>query len=709
VNSFKNLSKIKEIRSFHNHPQTPISSYLSKISEKRLLPLQLQLIHSCKSSESLDLSNFSLGPDYAEALSEGLKSLKIRNLILKRNNIKDSGLIKILSSLDFKYLSHLNISENRLTSESISQFCIYLTQSSFKLHSLNLDNCNLSDKSIQILVNSLLHFDKLREVVLSKNQIQDEGAFFLSSYLFYTETLESLDLSWNKIRGVGGKEICKSLGDNNSLKYLNLSWNSLGSPAEAACSKFLSESLARNHRLIHLELSNVRFSGNDCRVLENGLAFNSVLLGIDFEGNSGKIDAQGHVKPAGAKEKSLKSMEWPEDLEKNIKMCWICGKWNEVEFKVSESKGLVKVHLEIDDFQPFLMEKGESESFVFRMCPPGPISFFFSCDGKVFTSASYPLQSQKVEKYPEVTKVNTLEVPESFKNIWKSLCPRAMPRPRTSETLRFRLTQSSIFEGFHPDSSDFLSECLAEDLSKSNLKSLLSKDFENVSFHLKPSYSAIRETYKKLASKAWLDWNEWREVLFKFLMKAQIISEKEGKFLEDQLATFKYWNSTTVIYFTRSNFIELIVKISLNKYFKTRQIKKAYQAVKVFFRNFFDSFDKNNSFEFRSEKILNCQTEAVFMKHHRGLMKVFHRVEIFNFDEFQKSLCCISLDRKVLQKAFILSKESQITFSFFDDRLKFTEFLEAVARVVDKIRAEDSSKSFQDHLDLNLSKICFPQ
>lgn len=717
VDSYKNLKKIKEIRSFHIQPQTPISSYLNKINEKKLLPLQLGLINNDRGAcEKLDLKNFSIGDEYAEALSEALRSLKIRTLILNRNGLKDDGIIKLLENIDFKYLKILDLSQNYLTIKSIEKLalCLSTRKKSYigELQILSLKNCKLNDKCIQTLTTSLLQTDKLKQIDLSNNQIQDEGATYLSSFIFYTETLEIFDLSWNKIRGVGGKDLCKAIGDNNSLKSLNLSWNSLGSPSESLCSKFLSESLSRNHRLVHLGISHARFSEQDCTLIDSGLAYNSSLIGLDFEGNFGRLDAKGFIKPGIAKEKfsSQKNIDWVEDENiSNLNMCWICGKWNELEIRFTRKDvDNVKVHLEIDDFYPTLMEKFGSEYELVRMCPPGIIHFFFSSNGKIYLSEEFSVVSKKVGKYPDVELVNIANVKPAAESLWINVDSRAKPRNRDSEKLKYQLTVSYIFQDYIFDSADLMNDCFYEDISKSNLKTIFGKDYENISLHLKTSYQAVRETYKHFAAKAWHDWDKWIQVLNKFFTKNEILAQSDPylKELENTITTFKYWNSTTYIHFTRSNFIELIVRIAINKYYKVKQGKRIHQAIKVFFRNYFDSFDKYNSHDFRTEKLFTKATELALDKHRRLLLKAYHkRGPDFKFGDFRSTVSKINDDPKILQKAFVLSKQPQSTFCYFDDNLRFTEFVEAVVRTIDFSRPNTSSGSFKDQIENRIKLI----
>lgn len=683
IDSFKNILKIRDIRSHHIQPQTPISSYLSKILEKNLTPINLGLIQDKGVCGNLDLSNTFIGPQYAEALSECIKSLKIRQIQLKRNSLSDKSLSCLLSALDFKYLTELQISENSIGPHSLAKLISVLPQTSFNLQILCLENCNLTDKGILTLTTALLHFDKIKQLNVSKNKIQEEGAIAIASVIYDSECMEVLDIGWNKIRGFGGKEICKVLGGNTTLKSLNISWNSFGSPAEAQCSKALSESLMKNSSLLHLNMSFTHFSSNDCEVINTGLMHNSTLIGIDFEGNNGKIDSQGKIIV-------LKKKNDEDFTQTSLNMCWICGGWNEICFKLKETPdwftetSKLKLHLHFEDFIPCQMNKANPGFSIVRMCPPGKILFYFTYDNKIVLEPSYKKVKNNLEAYPGITQVNIIENKPTPKSLWMELTPTVKPRlifPQFSEN-----DLKKPIKELYLDNSNSINECFEEDIIKTNLKNLTGEDYENVLIQLKPNYPAIKNTYKYLATKAWLDWEVWEKLLKKFVIKGKIFenNEKVSKELTNLIQTFRYWNSTTDIYFTRYNFLELIVRIAVIKYFHTRQVKKLYQSIKIFFRKYSECFIHRNFTEFCSEIMHSNPIEQLLTREKGTLLHIFHKYSIGNFLTFSsfKTILHFIPSEKLLKSSFIYSKEPSYLISYFDDALNFPEFLEALTRAL---------------------------
>lgn len=195
LDSYKNLTKIAEMRKHHLQPQTPISTYLLKLSSIKLAPVPMGLIKKHGVCEKLDTSNLSMGDQYAAAMAEGLKFLKVRKIILKNNGLSDAGASRIIKNLDSRYSTELNIAENHIGALSISAISALNGNSFSKLQIINLESNNLCDKNVVALCNSLSLSDRIKELILSGNKISDEGALAVSNYIRYTTHLHKLDIS----------------------------------------------------------------------------------------------------------------------------------------------------------------------------------------------------------------------------------------------------------------------------------------------------------------------------------------------------------------------------------------------------------------------------------------------------------------------------------------------------------------------------------
>jgi hypothetical protein len=93
----------------------------------------------------------------------------------------------------------------------------------------------------------------------------------------------------------------------------------------------LSESLATNFKLIHLDISNNMLSKNDCEIIGEALKMNHTILGLHIEGNHGDIDPKGYIfvldniNTYNSLNKSRIAQK-SKSLKRKNKTCWICQK-----------------------------------------------------------------------------------------------------------------------------------------------------------------------------------------------------------------------------------------------------------------------------------------------------------------------------------------------------------------------------------------------
>ena len=722
LDSYKNLSKIKEMRSHHQQPMTPISSYLSKLREIKLAPVPMGLIKKQGVCEKLDISNLSMGDHYAEAMAEGLMTLKVRKVIMKNNGLTDLGAYKILCSLDPRYSIEINLAQNHIGTQSITALSRLNTSLVSKLHVINLEGNNLCDKNISLLCNSLSISDKIVELILSRNKISQEGALALANYIKYTTHLLKLDLSWNNIRGDGGKHICSALSDNECIRVMDLSWNSLASPAEENCSLALAETFRNNVKLVHLDISHNQFTGSDCEKLAEGLATNHTLLGLHIEGNYADIDSKGYIHTKSCIDTSTtlnhsRILQKTKALKLKNTSCWVCQQWNEVEFKWRNGKSgtygeePVMVHLSFEEFSGCeLKEEPDSYYKLIRMCPPGPVFFFFTLKGRFSLSSEY-LNTKRNFQYEmrDYTMINCIDNFPSPSQLWLELTPKAKPRLITfkKEVQPPWDFSKSVFRDYIGDYNTLLNECFNEDIERSKIRELCGKEFESIIEYLRNIFPYIKETYKYLASKAWLDWDIWLELIIEFAHQNKIISQVDLRAhdIESIIKTFRYWNSTTEVYFARYQFLELLVRISIMKYYRNRKVAKISQAVKMFFKHFLKVFDHQSSQDFRVERLYKQTIDKILYRHQNVLVKLYYYYafeNVLNLDGFYKIAQVINKDYGVAQTSFVLSKESSVTYSYYNDSLKFVEFLEALVRVID---CSQQSSTLQSRLDVFIDEI----
>ena len=118
--------------------------------------------------------------------------------------------------------------------------------------------------------------------------------------------LKELRLHWNQIMARGGIMLAKALNVNTKLRVLDLSWNSCGSggvtPTEVGT--VWGNSLAENKTLLHLDLSFNKIKYADTQVLADKIKKNHTIYGLHYQGNEGRVDSLGFIRPRISKQNS---------------------------------------------------------------------------------------------------------------------------------------------------------------------------------------------------------------------------------------------------------------------------------------------------------------------------------------------------------------------------------------------------------------------
>ncbi|XP_058626763.1 uncharacterized protein LOC131537397 [Onychostoma macrolepis] len=127
-------------------------------------------------------------------------------------------------------LSELNLSERELGDTRVNQLTALLQDKHCKLNTLQMRNCDLTQKSCSALAAVLRSNSSLKELDMSNNNLQDSGVKKLQSGLENTNcTLEKLTLSDCSITEEGYKALASALRSNPShLIELDLTGNDPG-------------------------------------------------------------------------------------------------------------------------------------------------------------------------------------------------------------------------------------------------------------------------------------------------------------------------------------------------------------------------------------------------------------------------------------------------------------------------------------------------
>lgn len=212
VDSHRNFPKSAQRNRFEKLEDTPSLAYLKSVDRLRLLPNPIGVVRRKGKEDQYDLTRMSMGDFYAQAFSEGLKHVKsVQRLNLQANRLTEVGTLRILSSVEFRDLKHLNLCQNRIGDRSVNRLVDVLDDRRCVVKSLNLENCALSPRAIKEICASLESNKSVRILNLAKNRINEKSVHFVAELIFRNDKLESLDLHWNHIRGDGAYEVFESL------------------------------------------------------------------------------------------------------------------------------------------------------------------------------------------------------------------------------------------------------------------------------------------------------------------------------------------------------------------------------------------------------------------------------------------------------------------------------------------------------------------
>ncbi|EGZ11071.1 hypothetical protein PHYSODRAFT_521133 [Phytophthora sojae] len=445
-------------------PRSARRTYLAAVRSLHLCPEPLGIVRrrvvdkaasyaSGSTAQEVNLSSYRMGNDYAGAFGEGFSLLPgVESLNLSHNRIGDVVAARLItaaaaaaSGQGTSGLQQLNLSHNALAAAS-SRALSELMRRSRTLTSLNLSHTGLRDREVQQLCDSLTSNQTVVRLHLSENRFSTPGMLAIARFLEENARIEELYLAWNQLRGVGALKIVEALKFHASLRVCDLSWNALGSSGPSSASgnggatgtsgtvlkpravvTALSDSLANNKVLAHLDLSSNRLDFEDCTLLAKQLESNQTLIGLHMSGNCAVMDSRGFLTPKiqshdedGGGSRRLRDQHklysiavfeevhsdagsgvFPPHLVPVVDAsCWYCGLWSEHRFTWTPAAAQgpfagttdrfeitpsmeVRLHLSVDDWRGVSMERRENEgegiSFSsLRVIPPGATNYFFT-------------------------------------------------------------------------------------------------------------------------------------------------------------------------------------------------------------------------------------------------------------------------------------------------------------------------------------------
>ena len=223
-------------RKYFLENNTPSLAFIKSSDEEKIIPNPLGLLRRTGDIDKLDLNFQKVGDDYITALSNSLKySEHFNSLDVGGNRLSTGGVERLFKVLnDNKMLSrkliNINLSENNLGNQNLSDFILFLQDSYKGIEHLNLFGNLIGDENTTKICDSLGKYieHRLLSLNLGKNNITDKCCNAICNMAKLCSGLRSLNLSHNWLHNKPAAQIMNTLANNFELKVLDLSWNCIG-------------------------------------------------------------------------------------------------------------------------------------------------------------------------------------------------------------------------------------------------------------------------------------------------------------------------------------------------------------------------------------------------------------------------------------------------------------------------------------------------
>jgi hypothetical protein len=126
---------------------------------------------------------------------------------------------------------------------------------------------------------------------LSDNGVCDENCQNISELIHAKQQFREIYLHWNNITGKGADLIFSALAENQDICVFDLSWNKIGD-----CTGKMSMFLEQNSTMLHFDISNNRFTLEECKIIAKSLSQNKNIFGFHFQGMYGQLDHNQNIK-----------------------------------------------------------------------------------------------------------------------------------------------------------------------------------------------------------------------------------------------------------------------------------------------------------------------------------------------------------------------------------------------------------------------------
>ncbi|XP_072547557.1 NACHT, LRR and PYD domains-containing protein 3-like isoform X2 [Salminus brasiliensis] len=270
------------------------------LSDKGFQALTSALGSKSSNLRELKLSGNTMHESGIKILCEGFKSLhcKLEILDLSDCDIRATDCSFLASALNFNplHLKGLDLSFNLFGDLGMMLLSEVLGNPKCRLEKLKLFSCGLTEKICAALSAVLNSNPSLTELDLSKNALQDRGVKLLSSALTNPHfKLRSLSLTDCGVTEVGCESLCVALHLNPShLSELCLTYNTLRDSGVRILAGFVKQPYCK---LEKLSLSQCDITEEGCAALASALRLNpSHLRELELYGNKPGLSGKDQLR-----------------------------------------------------------------------------------------------------------------------------------------------------------------------------------------------------------------------------------------------------------------------------------------------------------------------------------------------------------------------------------------------------------------------------
>ena len=307
---------------------------------------------------------------------------------------------------------------------------------------------------------------------------------------------------------------------------------------------------------------------------------------------------------------------------------------------------------------------GEVKYFVYRMVPPGKVSYFFTINHEVNYAQDHPKVAKKIKYRVKNVEFNEVMeddgrppdsdeeeeetvfnysigvmnfrfgrprpvLDEDYDEVNENCKPRPADkiyirprnrRPRTPWTFPI-----SIFKDYVKESEEVLGKCFEFDWKQLKLPKMEDEEIASVKEEAKSGYKTIKAAFKYLSGIGTGSGGVFSiplNTFTDFAKQVDLVNGKDIRFAESdtQFLTLNKRSKNTYlnpgVALVRFQFLEILLRLAFKRYEETKMVETKSEAVRMMInRNLLPYYGKQNAQKFRDERYWNEEVDNVYKSH----------------------------------------------------------------------------------------------